>query len=66
MRVYEELEKEANERDEKFNSQIQLITRITAEMKQDLGPNSDSNPFFKEIEALEKEVKNRLLTKLLT
>ena len=45
MRIYEELEKEANQRKEKQLSQLALITKHTSQMKADLGgePESDQN-----------------------
>ena len=70
MRIYEELEKEANQRKEKQEMQLELITSHTSQMKADLGgaaqSETDSNQNaitsrqLAEIEALEKDVKLRL------
>lgn len=42
MRIYEELEKEANQRKEKQEMQLELITSHTSQMKADLGGAAQS------------------------
>ena len=42
MRIYEELEKEANMRKEKLKTQLELIMRYTSQMKEDLGATDEA------------------------
>lgn len=70
MRVYEELEKEADRQEQEQKSQLSDIHQLTFQMKQDLGPSTNlsdnHHPMYNEIETFEKEVKKRLLVKLLS
>ena len=70
MRVYEQLEKEADERKLKEKHQLELILRHTEQMKSDLGVSEEARTsnrgHLSDIETFETQVKVRLRKRLLT
>ena len=70
MQIYEELEREASLREQKQETQLNLILGHTKVMREDLGSTEEARlanrGHLQDIETFEKDIKLRLRSHLLT